>query len=125
MSAYYTSKRKIRVGFSLCLVKYHAIVTWGKGCIAPYIHIHAHNLSSGWRRAISFIPCPHTLGTIPQYPLDRKLGGWQSKSTLCQREKSLAYAGNLTPVTWLSACDLVTIPSELMVFREIFCETLH
>jgi hypothetical protein len=50
---------------------------WGNGGIAPRIL----NLGSRWRWVVSFTPRPLYLqGKSPWYPLDRKLGGPQSRS---------------------------------------------
>jgi len=53
--------------------KHHAMKTyWGCGGIASRIR----NLGTRWRWAVNFTPRP----LYPQYPLDRKLGGPQSRS---------------------------------------------
>jgi hypothetical protein len=58
--------------------KHHAMVTYlGSGGIAPRIL----NLGIRWRRVVSFIPRPlYPQGKISRYPLDRRLGGPQSRS---------------------------------------------
>jgi hypothetical protein len=48
---------------------------WGSGDITPNII----NLSTRWRWVVSFMPWPlYPQGRNPLYPLDRKVGGFQS-----------------------------------------------
>jgi hypothetical protein len=63
---------------SLCLTKHHAMKTyWGSGGIAPRIL----DLGTKWRWVVSFMPRPlYSQGKSPRYPLDRRLGGPQSRS---------------------------------------------
>jgi hypothetical protein len=50
---------------------------WGSGCIAPRIV----DLGTRWRWVVSFTPRPlYPQGRSPWYPLDRRLGGPQSRS---------------------------------------------
>jgi hypothetical protein len=50
---------------------------WGSGCIDP----HFLDLGTSWRKVVSFTPRPlYTRGKSPRYPLDRSLGGPQSRS---------------------------------------------
>jgi hypothetical protein len=56
------------------------------GCIDP----HFLDLGTSWRRVLSFTPrplCPQ--GKIPRYPLDRRLGGPQSRSGWLWEKKIL------------------------------------
>jgi hypothetical protein len=49
----------------------------GNGCIDP----HFLNLGTNWRWVVSFTPLPlYTRGKSPRYPLDRRLGGPESRS---------------------------------------------
>jgi hypothetical protein len=60
------------------LTEHHAIKAyWGSGGIAPRIR----DLGTRWRWVVSFMPRP----LHPRYPLDRRLGGPQSRSeNVCQ-----------------------------------------
>jgi hypothetical protein len=51
-----------------------------------------------WRWVVSFAPQPlYPKGKSPRYPLDRRLGGSQSRSGGCVEEKNLTPAGNRNP----------------------------
>jgi hypothetical protein len=71
---------------SLYLTKHHAMKAyWGSGDVAPL------NLWLGtrWRRVVSFTPRPlYSQGKSPWYPLDRRLGGPQSRSGRGGEEKN-------------------------------------
>jgi hypothetical protein len=59
---------------------------WGSGCIDP----HFLDLGTSWVLVVSFTPWPlYPRGKDPRYPLDRKLGGPQSRSGRCGAEKVL------------------------------------
>jgi hypothetical protein len=60
------------------LTEYHAIKAyWESGGIAPRII----DLGTRWRRVVSFTPRPlYPQGKSPWYPLDRRMGGSQSRS---------------------------------------------
>jgi hypothetical protein len=75
----------IRTTLSLCLPKHHAMKTyWGSGSIAPRIL----DLSTRWRGVVSLTPRPlYPQGKSPWYPLDRRLGGPQSRSGRGDEEK--------------------------------------
>jgi hypothetical protein len=68
-----------KVKFSLCLINYalHHKGLWGNGCIDPrFLDL---GTSRSW--VVSLMPCPFTPEEItPRYPLNRKLGGPQSRS---------------------------------------------
>jgi hypothetical protein len=68
--------RKIKL--SLCLTKHHAMKAyWG---VEVYLHTF-FDLGTRWRRVVSFTPQPlYPQGKSPLYPLDRRLGGPQSRS---------------------------------------------
>jgi hypothetical protein len=73
----HVTRKKVKL--SLCLTKH-----WGSGGIAPRI-IHLGNRR---RRAVSFTPRPlYPQGKSPWYPLDRRLGGLQSRSGRSSKEK--------------------------------------
>jgi hypothetical protein len=58
---------------------------WGSGSIDPYIL----DLGSTWRWVVSFTPRPlYPQGKIPWYPLNRRLGGPQSRSGHGDEEKN-------------------------------------
>jgi hypothetical protein len=70
---------------SLCLTKHHTMKTyWRSGGIAPLIL----DLGIRWRCVVSFTPRSlYPQGKSPWYPLDRRLGGPQSRSGDCDEEK--------------------------------------
>jgi hypothetical protein len=53
------------------------------------------DLGTRWRLVVSFKPRPllYPRGKSPLYPLDRRLGGPQSRSGRCEDEKNLAVLG--------------------------------
>jgi hypothetical protein len=58
---------------------------WGNGCIAPCIL----DLGTRWRWVVSFTPRPlYPKKKSPWYPLDRRLGGPQSRSGRGGEEKN-------------------------------------
>jgi hypothetical protein len=66
------------------------------------------DLGTRWRWVVSFMPRPlYTLGNRPPVPLDRRLGGPQSRYGRCGQKKSPAPTGNRT-----SSVQLVTKPTE-------------
>jgi hypothetical protein len=79
-------KVKVKINWFLCLTKHHAMKTyWGSRGIAPRIL----DLGSRWRRVVSFTPRPlYSQGKSPRYPLDRRLGGPQSRSGRGGEEKN-------------------------------------
>jgi hypothetical protein len=82
----WTRRIKGNVKLSLCLTKHHAMKTyWGSGGIAP----HILDLGTRCRWVISFTPRPlYPQGKSPWYPLDRRLGGPQSRSGRGGEEKN-------------------------------------
>jgi hypothetical protein len=77
---------KVKVKLSLWLTKHHAMKAyWRSGGIAPRIL----DLGTRWRRVVSFTPRPlYPQGKSPWYPLDRRLGGPQSRSGRGGEEKN-------------------------------------
>jgi hypothetical protein len=77
---------KVKVKFSLCLTKHHAMKTyWGSGGIAPLIL----DLGTRWRWEVNCMPRPlHPQGKSPWYPLDRRLRGSQNRSGRAGEEKN-------------------------------------
>jgi hypothetical protein len=67
---------------------------WGSGGIAPHIFY----LGTGWRWVVSFTPGPlFPQGKSPCYPLNRRLGGPQSRSGRGGEEKSSHSLSGLDP----------------------------
>jgi hypothetical protein len=88
--------KKVKVKLSLCLTTYalrHEGVC-GSGCIDP----NCLDLGTSWRWVVSFTPLPLYLRwKSPRYPLDRRLGGPQSRSGRSVNEKILYSSGTRTP----------------------------
>jgi hypothetical protein len=64
------------------------------GCIDP----HFLDLGTSWRWMVSFTPLPlYPRGKSPRYPLDRRLGGPQSRCWWRGEEKILDPTGTWTP----------------------------
>jgi hypothetical protein len=85
-----------KVKLSLCLANYALLHegVWGSGCTSS----HLLHLGTSWRQAVSFTPLPLYLrGKIPRHPLDRRLGGPQSRSGLRAEEKVHDPTGTRTP----------------------------
>jgi hypothetical protein len=69
---------------------------WGNGCI----YWHFLDLGTSWKWVVIFTPLPlYPWGKSPWYPLDRRLGGPQSRSGRHGEEKILGppRTRNLTP----------------------------
>jgi hypothetical protein len=83
---------KVKVKFSLRLTKHHAMRTyWGNGGIAPLI-----DLGTRWKWVVGFTPRSHyPQGKRPLYPLDRRLGGPQSRSGRGGAEKNIVMNFNM------------------------------
>jgi hypothetical protein len=84
------------VKLSLCLtnsaLRHEGV--WGSGCINP----NFLDLGTSWRWVVSFTPLPlYPRGKSPRYPLDRRLGGPQSRSERFGEEKILDLTGARTP----------------------------
>jgi hypothetical protein len=67
------------------------------------------DLCTSLRWVVSFMPRP----LYPRYPLDRRLGGPQSRSRRHGVVKILAPIGTRTPTPWSSSAQQVAIPIEL------------
>jgi hypothetical protein len=66
----------------------------GSGGIAP----HIHDLGTRWRWVVSFTPLPlYPQGNSPWYPLERRLGGPQSRSRRGGEEKNSQLLSGLEP----------------------------
>jgi hypothetical protein len=67
----------VKTKSSLCLTKHHAMKTyWGSGGIAPRIV----DFGTRWRWVVSFTHRPlYPQGKNRRHPLDRRLGGPQSR----------------------------------------------
>jgi hypothetical protein len=96
---------EVKVKLSLCLSKHHAMKTnSGSEGIAPRIL----DLGTIWRWVVSFTPQPlYPQGKSPRCPLDRRLGGPQSRSRRGDEEKNSQAA----PVCNLST-DHMDVPDE-------------
>jgi len=97
----------LKVKLSLCFTRYHAMKTCllnlsprhegalGRGGLAPRIR----NIGTRWRWMVSFPFRQHyPQGKIPQYALDRRLGGPQSRSEWGGKQKISPRGDNWTPV---------------------------
>jgi hypothetical protein len=100
----------IYIYLSLCLTNYalaHEGV-WGSGYIDPRFL----GLGTSWRWVVSFTPLPLYLrGKSPRYPLDRRLGGPQSRYGRRGEEKILDPTGTRTPNPRSSSPWPVAIPT--------------
>jgi hypothetical protein len=68
---------------------------WGSGSIAPRIL----DLGTSWRCVVSLTPRPlYPQGKSPWYPLDRRLGGPQSRSGRGGEEKNSQPLSGLEPL---------------------------
>jgi hypothetical protein len=77
------------------------------------------DLGTRWRRVVSFTPLPlYPRKKSPRYPLDRRLGGLQSRSGRCGEEKNLALQGiepePSSPSLYRLSYDLVEIEKQDM-----------
>jgi hypothetical protein len=71
----------------MCLIKHHTMKAyWGNGGVAS----RSLNLGTRFRWVVGFMPQPlYSRGKIPRYPLDRRLGGPQSRSGHSGEEKEI------------------------------------
>jgi hypothetical protein len=103
---------KVKVKLSLYLTNWalcHEGI-WGSGCIYP----HFLDLGTSWRWVVSFTPWPlYTRGKSPQYSLDRRLGGPQSRSGRREEVKILIPNRTWTPTQQSSSPQPVAIPTVL------------
>jgi hypothetical protein len=91
-----------KVKLSLCLTNYTLLHkrVWGSGCIGPRFL----DLGTSWRWVVSFtLRSLYHRGKSPRYPLDRMLGGSQSRSGRRGEEKILDSTGTRTPTPQLSS----------------------
>jgi hypothetical protein len=72
----------------------------GSGCIDP----HFLDLGTSWRWVVNFTTWPiYPRGRSPQYPLDRRFGGRQSRSGRFEEENILDRTGTRTCFWWLGS----------------------
>jgi hypothetical protein len=83
----------------------------GSGGIAPCVF----SLDTRLRWRVCFTARPLFHAENPQYPLGRRLGGFQSRSwTLWRREKNMLFISRIEPrFVGSLVCNLVGIPNEL------------
>jgi hypothetical protein len=101
------------VKLSLCLINWapHHEDIWGTEGTAPLIL----NLGTRWKRGVSSTPRPlYPRGKSPRVPIGQE-AGWTPERvwTPWKREKSLASAGNRTPIPQPSSLAFVGISTEL------------
>jgi hypothetical protein len=114
-SGSYRSTTTTKVKLSLCLTKHHAMKTyWRSGGIAACIL----NPCTRWRWVVTFTPRPfYPQGKSPRCPLDRGLGGPQSRSGHGGEEKNFQPPPGIEPQKPNRPVrSLVTIPTELSRF---------
>jgi hypothetical protein len=88
----------------------YALYILGSGCIDP----HFLDLGTNWRWVASFTPRPLSPpGKSSRYPLDRTLGGPQSRSGRWREEKIYYPTGTRTPINRSSSPQAVAIPTEI------------
>jgi hypothetical protein len=109
---------KVKVKLSLCfsfLTEHHAkMAHWGSGDIAPHI-LH---LGTRWRWVVSFTSRPlYSQGKSPWYPLDRRLGGLQSRSGRGGEEVNSQPLPGLEPP--------IIQPVVQRYTTELYCHTLN
>jgi hypothetical protein len=108
---------KFKTVKSLCLNNqdHHHEDMWGSGGIAPpFLTSALHGAEWSTSR-----PGPSILEEkSPRYPLDRRLGGPQSRSGRCGVDKNTLPLPGIEP--WLSSPKPVAIPTELSRLRIIF-----
>jgi hypothetical protein len=97
---------------SLCLTNYALLHedVWGNGCMDPRIL----DLGTSFRSVVSLTPRPLYLRVeSPRYPLDRRLGGPQSRSGHFRKEKIFDPTGTRPPTPRPSSPYPVAIPTTL------------
>jgi hypothetical protein len=106
-------KVKVKVNMSILNQVSHHEDAWGSGGIAP----RTPNLGNRWMRLVSFTPRPpYSQGKSPQYPLDRWLGGPQSRSGRGNEEKEIPFPPLSGIEPGRSTRSLVTTVTELRQF---------
>jgi hypothetical protein len=108
------TQAQVKINLSLCLTNYalrHEDV-WGSGCIDPCFL----DLGTSWRWVVSFTPWPlYSRGKSPRYPLDRRLGGPQSRSERHREVKILAPDPSVVQPVASHYTDLATMFNTLAV----------
>jgi hypothetical protein len=85
-----TFSKKVKMSQCLTNAALRHEGVWGSGCIEP----HFLDLGTSWRRVVSFTTRPlNPMEKSPRYPLDRRLGGPQSRSGQCGEEKIFTLSG--------------------------------
>jgi hypothetical protein len=74
---------------------------------------HFLDLGSSWRQVFSLTLPLYPRGKWPRYPMDRRLGGPQSRSARYGEGKILDPTGARTPVPRSSNPELIAIPTAL------------
>jgi hypothetical protein len=95
MMWYVVKQREVKVKLSCALTKHHATnAYWMSGGIVP----HILELGTRWRWVVSFTPRPlYPQGKSLWYPLNRSLGGPQSRSGRGGEEKNSQTLPGLEP----------------------------
>jgi hypothetical protein len=77
------------------LIRHYTMKAYGgSGCT----NLHFLDLGTSWRRVVRIMPRPfYRRGKRPQYPLDRRLGGPQSRSGRHEEVNILNPTGTRTP----------------------------
>jgi hypothetical protein len=95
---------------------------WGSGSIDPRIL----DLVTRWRSVVSFIPRPlYPKGKSPRYPLDRRLGGPQSRNERSGEKNSEPLPGLEHPIIRLVAQRYTTELSQLYVWLRIMFMNIY
>jgi hypothetical protein len=82
---------KLKVKLSLCVIKHHAMKTYGEWSYSSTIL----DLGTRWRRAVSFTP--HPLYSRGRAPYTHWLGESQNRSGRCEVEKNLLPLSGIEP----------------------------
>jgi hypothetical protein len=105
---------------SLCFTKHHPMkICWGSEGIAPRIL----NLGTLWRLVVSFTPRPLYPRNPPRYPLNRKLGGPQSKFGRSGEEKKPLLLSGIEPHSLVSI--LTELPWLRLNYVQLFSNGLR
>jgi hypothetical protein len=107
----------IKIRLSLCFswTEYHAMkASWGSRGIAP----HILDFGTRWRWVASFTPRPlYSQGKTPWYPLDRTLGGPQSRSGYGGKDKNSQPLPGLEPPIMKTVVQRYTIELSRLFYK--------